>query len=103
MNNIEIPWDVIEEAAYDAGLNLDSDIRLNYSGRSMYGRTCFGIIGSMSVFAEFLLAVERSDCGDEYANPLADRVTTDSMGYDTIFYFPGVVVVDAPDDDTEDC
>nr|DAH47973.1 MAG TPA: hypothetical protein [Caudoviricetes sp.] len=69
---------------------IDS-IRADYSGRYMYGRTCFGIvttdpyrvIGSMSM-----------DLGmngyEDLAIDLYSNVCTDNMGMSTIIYFPDV-------------
>lgn len=94
MNNFEIPLEIIVEAAESANIDPDN-IRGDYSGRGMYGSTCFGVIvANMSEFLRFMLEIERTDCGFDYTNYLADWVNQDSMGYDTIYYFPGVKLVD---------
>lgn len=94
MNNFEIPRDVIVEAAENANIDPDN-IREDYSGRGMYGQTCFGIVvANMSEFLRFMLEIERADCGFDYTDYLADCVDQDSMGYDCILYFPGVKLVD---------
>lgn len=103
MFDVEIPWETIEEAALDAGLEPESDIYRAYSGRFMYGRSCLGVVGTINQYTEFLLAMERSDCGDEYTNKMAENVTTDNMGRQTIFYFPGITVLEDEDEILEGC
>lgn len=74
----------------EAAQNVLSDsvsVRMNYSGRSMYGRTCIGFVGGRGL--EFAL-------GAAVAQVMPDRVwefslpSTDSMGYDQIVYFTGL-------------
>lgn len=85
-------------AADTAGIDLDSDLRRDYSGRFMYGDECFGIVGGPGEFAEFiaLIASDEADgCATEgLAKRLADAVKTDSMGLSTIYYFPGYLLAD---------
>jgi len=79
-----------------AGLSSDQ-IRHDYPGRGMGGRVCSGITGSISDFAIFVasLAVLTHGTDDEdIAFDLARKVSTDSMGHDTIFYFPGLRIVE---------
>ena len=91
--------------------DVDSDqVRWDYSGRGMYGRTCFGFVGSIRQLTAFAYCLgyasgelhgsddprnwdEADELETVYTDLLAD-VTTDNMGYDTIFYFPSVEVVD---------
>lgn len=77
------------------------DVRTDYSGRGMYGRTCVGVVGSsVSVALRFMfaLAEQISEDGDdaweqrENVMELAEDLRTDSMAYDTIYYFPGLVI-----------
>lgn len=86
----QIPLDILKEAAFEAGIE-DEDIReFTYNGR-YYASNCFGIIGSIRDLAAFLLEVERRDDeGMNFANDLADALTTDNMARSTIFYFPGI-------------
>lgn len=96
---MEIEKSVILAALQDADVE---DTRWGYSGRGMYGRTCFGFVGSMDQYGRFLIALvqngyyEHDDIeeGGDVAKEFADRVSTDSMGYDTIFYFPGIQVLE---------
>lgn len=53
-----------------------------YSGRGMFGATCFSITGKTSDLVRFLRALDDEDA-DELVDP-----TTDSMGLDIVFYWP---------------
>lgn len=66
----------------------DGRLVFNYSGRGMFGETGFGIVGSLSDFAHFLVCIAASDI--KTANFLACNVETDSMGTETIYFFPYV-------------
>lgn len=73
-----------------------------YSGRGMYGGTCFGFTGTMEDYSYFLLGLvnwfytQTEDIADsiQLAGFFVERVQTDNMGRSTIFYFPGIEVVD---------
>lgn len=86
----------------------------NYSGRHMYGRTCFGFVGGESTLARFFVALGRhqgwfDESGDDDEHPdltnvldeLTSAVHRDDMGYETIFYFPGVEVDEEDDEDVD--
>jgi hypothetical protein len=95
---VEISKETILETVIQAGLAED-DIRWAYSGRGMYGKRCFGIVGSLLDYTAFLLelsAIPRSDADYwDLAMELSQRVSTDNMAYQTIYYFPGVEVVES--------
>jgi hypothetical protein len=76
----------IIETLEDAGLSED-DIRDDYSGRGMYGRECFGFVGSDRDLIRFVVGLARVT--DEDYDWLAN-VCTDNMGLSTIYYWPGV-------------
>lgn len=78
----------IEDALARADLDEDA-IYEDYSGRGMYGASCFGIThaGAREVLA-FIAHLATID--EEAALLLAERATEDSMGRGTITYFPGV-------------
>jgi len=94
---VEIEKSLLLGVAADADIEPEN-LRWDYSGRGMYGRECFGIVGRMSDYTRFIVALTQWEDGSElagdYAWELADRVSTDNMAYDTIFYFPGVKVLD---------
>lgn len=73
-------------AADMAGIDIDTDIRRDYSGRFMYGARCFGIVAGPSTYGEFLIEVAGDD--EALAKRLADTVRTDDMGLSTIYYWP---------------
>lgn len=101
----------IPAAAMSALMDYDidaGDIRTDYSGRSMYGRTCLGYTGSDIVLFTFRLAVEtvraEMDADDEDEPSLWDveeklhefgEPRSDAMGRGAIFYWPGVTVEEA--------
>jgi hypothetical protein len=82
--------DTILYAADQAGFDPETAIRENYSGRGMYGTECVGVTGSTAELVAFVVTLTTilNDNGDD-----ADWVTNvrqDSMGLQTIWYWPGV-------------
>ncbi|ASU00786.2 hypothetical protein NTR1_19 [Nocardia phage NTR1] len=101
MSQITIPASVID-TMFDFDIDSD-DIRTDYSGRSMYGRTCLGYTGSDVVLFTFRLAVllareEMEDGDDPDLYTVEEKLhdlgepRADSMGRGAIFYWPGVTV-----------
>lgn len=88
--------ETIEDALQDAGIEED-DLALDYSGRFMFGERCFGIIGDASIFARFVAALtnQGTDEAAELVGEFVQRVKTDSMARDTIYYFPGILLEEA--------
>lgn len=82
--------------------DMEDEPRWGYSGRGMYGRTCFGFTGTMEDYTNFILGLvdtiydqtEDIDTARYSAGQFGEHVSTDSMGYDTIFYFPGITVLE---------
>ena len=82
-----------DEDSYEANV----EIRADYSGRGMYGDSCFGVVvASVSEFVKFLLIVAEDD--QELAWELASHAKEDSMGYSTIYYFPGYQIASDDED-----
>lgn len=104
---VQVPRQPVIDALENVGLDSDEALREKYSGRSMYGNTCLGIVGSESAFALFLVELayserEDGDNGQDVARELAGRVRSDQMGQtDMIFYFPGAELA-ADEDEGED-
>ena len=73
-----IDTEMLQDACEDLGIEYDP----YYSGRGMYGATCFSITGKTSDLVKFLRALP-DEVGDELVDP-----TTDNMGYDIVFYWP---------------
>lgn len=95
----KIDREIIEEILETAELFDDeANIRENYSGRGMYGRTCFGIVfEGESALYRFMAAAGRIDADREHDErprfdsiSLAHNVRTDSMGPGSLIaYWPG--------------
>lgn len=73
-----IDIDLLVDTAEDIGVEYSTD----YSGRGMFGATCFSIEGKTSDLVRFLRALP-DEVGDELVDP-----STDSMGLDIVFYWP---------------
>lgn len=71
--------------------------RGDYSGRGMYGATCVGIVMNPSDLLTLGANISALD-DQELRVWLMNRYSTDSMGYDTIVYWPGVTCDDSPED-----
>jgi hypothetical protein len=72
----------------DLPTSNDRSVYAAYSGRGMFGGACFGVVfRTVADFAGFMVALTQENAW--LASDLADRVQTDSMGLDTIYYFPG--------------
>lgn len=101
----------MSRALYDAlGECSELDFRDDYSGRCMFGETCFGIVTDRvaTVARDFQRALRGviRDCTSYESGPdsIADEAQElldtdifqsycqDSMGLDYIVYFPGVTV-----------
>ena len=88
--------------------DVDADsleFRHNYSGRGMYGRTCFGVVGSSSRIAAAQIALYTlmaQDISEEDALGVIMNSSRDSMGYDSIVYWTEIVSEGDDEDDDED-
>lgn len=96
-----MPFEMDRQTFQREAENFDLEVRFDYGGRGMYGSTCPGVVGSLSDFLLFVLAIDaivREEDDIPYVSDaacyLAERVCTDSMGYDTIYYWPGLILVD---------
>lgn len=93
---------IVEALDYADFEDPEDAARWDYSGRGMYGRSCFGIIGTMEDYSNFLLGLvgvfydqtEDIDQAQYLAGLFGSTVRTDSMAYDTIYYFPSIKVLD---------
>jgi hypothetical protein len=78
------------ENLVDICIDYDVEVYLDYSGRAMYGDVCFGFYGNIDT-SEANSIVLRSFDDNDLAKKLLEKMTTDSLGLDTIYYFPGYV------------
>jgi len=92
---IELPREAVENAAWEADLDAEEDLRFDYSGRGQFGAQCFGLVGNDSQFLKFM--IKFAELEPDLAWALTDQVRTDSMGYDSIYYFPNATVIDEED------
>lgn len=102
----------LRAVAEDAGLE-EGQLRWDYSGRFMHGRTCFGLVGLEGDLMWFTVELgrryeravaddaDRGDLADADVETLVNALRTDQLGRDLIFYFPGVEVVDDETDDRD--
>lgn len=104
----------IEPDAFQALVALtqgmeDVRLRSDYVGRGMYGSPCLALaVSSHNGLVRWLLAVSElvateSDDVAEKISGLVDaftyeRVNTDNLGHRILYYWPGVSVEEAPDD-----
>lgn len=83
--------ELIESCAADE----DIEFRNDYSGRCMYGKRCVGVVtDDLSKFLEFFAHLVRELDGDDEETPRdANRINgvrEDSMGRQTIYYWPEI-------------
>ena len=78
----------------------EDDIREDYSGRGMYGRTCLAYTGEDMILFTFRLAAELAKEGEDDADLftveelliMIGDPTVDQMGRGLIYYWPNVQV-----------
>lgn len=89
MSAREVPREWVEQAVEYAAVELAED----YSGRSMYGEVCFGIITDDLGAAKpgrFVLSLYEHD--KQLADDLLQAARQDDLGKGMIVYYPGFVV-----------
>lgn len=72
---------------------LDEQIRTDYSGRFMFGKTCFGIVGNTGTLGVFMahVAVLIPELRDY---DFITNLRWDEMGLDMIYYWPDIQIID---------
>lgn len=91
---LQVKRSVLESSAEEAAIESEN-LRFDYSARGMMGDRCFGITGSIATFGQFLIALSaQNDETWELAMRLAESAATDSMGKETIFYWPYLGILD---------
>lgn len=91
-----------EEILDYVGLDPEEVLRENYSGRGMFGASCFGIVldnvreafGLFATMAEVGCDEDVSATCGRLACDLADAARIDDMGRSIIVYFPGYTLSD---------
>lgn len=79
---------------------IDEDVRYDYSGRGMYGRTCLGFVVDAT---DIVVGVALHQALGDDAWEMARNACTDNMGRGAIVYFPGYSVAIDCDDPGPDC
>lgn len=70
----------------------DLELLPDYSGRSMYGKRCYGIVvGSDALLVLVKLCDYLRDNGVDSLTDVLGEPKTDSMGLSRLIYFPKVV------------
>lgn len=77
---------VTRDDAEELASMVDGRVYEDYIGRGMYSSSCFGIVHDVS---DVLLGVSLANVMPDDADDLARAARSDSMGHDTITYFPG--------------
>lgn len=69
--------------------NFDIQVREDYSGRGMYGKTTTGVVCDDSEIFEAIASI-MTECNEDEREYVANQIRygfrTDSMGYNTIYY-----------------
>lgn len=100
---VKVSKDILVDAAFDAGLEPNA-VRIDYSGRGMYGDRCIGIVGDLEECRRFerqlqtKLYVDEHQGEDDIENTIVNFVdwcdhqfpssSQDSMGLSMILYWP---------------
>ncbi len=65
--------------------NHDIELRTNYSGRGMYGKTTLGVVGSLAAIMDFMIGLgQEIGTSGIYIN--TPQFEVDNMGKDYIAY-----------------
>lgn len=100
---MEVTKSDILSALWAADIDVDENPpRWGYSGRGMYGKTCFGFVGNDEDYTNFLFTLIENNHEDDahvsdaiqVAREFSRRMHRDNMGYEYIYYFPGITVLD---------
>ena len=98
--------DQIREIENRMDLDVDTEVRFDYSGRGMFGRTCLGYTGGAAT--EFIALVALSICeaeNDDDAWSLIEKLSdigeaeTDSMGTGRIVYWRSITIEESDEED----
>ena len=85
---------LIKLIAIETGFEIMHD----YSGRGMYGKKCFGLIGDLTNMPKFFIMLAESIIAQDNNNDvfeiacLFENMQIDSMGMSKIIYFPNLVI-----------
>lgn len=81
-------YEKLRDSIYSHDLDEDqTSIYLNYSGRGMYGQTCFGLYGSFGIATATSIILKAFET--ELAQEIISSTATDNLGRGMIYYYPG--------------
>lgn len=85
---------VITEPLTEVIAEYAEDVHLTYSGRGMYGETCYGFSGDVArIIGDVLQDIaDMPDLIRQFGEMLSES-RQDSMGLGTVIYFPGWDIV----------
>ena len=101
--------EITQEALDVALLESNVELRESYSGRGMYGDTCWGVVGEVEELNNFERQLAKSATVDMWGpvegdvegviedflgqlDEIESRRRIDSMGMNTIYYYPGIKI-----------
>jgi hypothetical protein len=100
--------DVLAQTVISIANDNDLEPYYGYSGRSMYGTTCFGLVGDVAKINGFIIDLVRNvmeDNDNEVNEEFLDsfrRMSVDSMGRDSIMYFHDLDIKNDMDTEAEE-
>lgn len=75
-------------------------VRDNYSGRGMYGKQCFALVGHVDHLLRMFGDAQVLELEDIDLYAMSGNISQDNMGLEFVYYFPNWTV--AVDDDESD-
>jgi hypothetical protein len=92
---MNIDFDTLQDLAYE----VDGEAYANYSGRSMYGKHCAGIVLDEGDLIKLGAVIFENIEDSDLRYKLLSDYSTDNMGQRVIVYWRGVTCEDAPEED----
>jgi hypothetical protein len=96
--------DTLAQTAISIAEDNDLTPRFGYSGRFMYGRTCFGLVGNIAQINSFIITLvldlmedDNNEVNEEFIDSFRE-MKLDSMGLDSIMYFTNLDIKDDLED-----
>jgi hypothetical protein len=103
--------DVLAQTAISIAEDNDLTPHFGYSGRYMYGRTCFGLVGNIAQINSFIITLvqnlmedshnDHNEVNEEFIDSFR-LMAVDSMGLDSIMYFTELDIKNDMDTEAEE-
>lgn len=81
---------VIQQALENASFENGAGIRVDYSGRCMYGKTCFALVGDEDILWDTLMDAQveiARETPDHLKSPRIPSPSRDNMGWEMVWYW----------------